>query len=59
VVLVTEPGRSLGRTDVERAIGAPVVADVAVDPQVARAVDAGLLLHRLPRGLARDLARAA
>jgi MinD-like ATPase involved in chromosome partitioning or flagellar assembly len=59
VVLVTEPGRSLGRADVERAVGAPVVADVAVDPQVARAVDAGLLLHRLPRGLARDLARAA
>jgi hypothetical protein len=59
VVLVTEPGRSLGRRDVERAVGAPVIADVAVDPQVARAVDAGLLVRRLPRGLARDLAHAA
>jgi hypothetical protein len=59
VVLVTEPGRSLGRTDVERAVGAPVVAEVAVDPQVARAVDAGLLHHRVPRGLAKDLASAA
>ena len=59
VVLVTEPGRALGRSDVERAVGAPVVAEVAVDPQVARAVDAGLLTSRLPRGLARDLARAA
>ena len=59
VVLVTEPGRSLGRHDVEDCVGAPVVAEVALDPAVARAVDAGLLAVRLPRGLARDLARAA
>jgi len=59
IVLLTEPGRALGRGDVERAVGAPVVAEVAVDPQVARAVDAGLLTSRLPRGFARDLARAA
>jgi len=59
VVLVTEPGRSLTRLDVEDCIGAPVVAEVAVDPTVARAVDAGLLASRLPRGLARDLGHAA
>lgn len=59
VVLLTEPGRSLTRRDVEEAVGAPVVAEVAVDPQVARAVDAGLLATRLPRGLAKELARAA
>jgi hypothetical protein len=59
VVLLTEPGRALGRADVERAVGAPVVADVAVDPQVARAVDAGMLGRRLPAGLAKDLGRAA
>jgi hypothetical protein len=59
VVLLTEPGRSLTRRDVEDALGAPVVAEVAVDPQVARAVDAGLLATRLPRGLAKELARAA
>jgi hypothetical protein len=59
VVLITEPGRALGRTDVERTVGAPVVAEVAVDPQVSRAVDAGLLTTRLPRNLARDFARAA
>ena len=59
IVLLTEPGRALGRVDVERAVGAPVVAEVAVDPQVARAVDAGLLTSRLPRAFARDLARAA
>lgn len=59
VVLLTEPGRSLSRLDVEDCIGAPVVAEVAVDPAVARAVDAGLLAARLPRGLARELGRAA
>lgn len=59
IVLLTEPGRSLTRLDVEDCVGAPVVAEVAVDPIVARAVDAGLLAARLPRGLARELARAA
>ncbi len=59
IVLLTEPGRSLTRIDVEDCIGAPVVAEVTVDPVVARAVDAGLLAARLPRGLARELGRAA
>jgi MinD-like ATPase involved in chromosome partitioning or flagellar assembly len=59
IVLLHEPGRALGRVDVERTVGAPVVAEVAVDPQVSRAVDAGLLTARLPRSLARDVARAA
>ena len=59
VVLLTEAGRSLSRRDVEDCIGAPVVAEVSVDPAVARAVDAGLLATRLPRGLVRELGRAA
>ena len=59
VVLVTEPGRALDRDDVERVVGAPVRAEVALDPAVARAVDAGLLAHRLPRGLERSLRHAA
>lgn len=59
VVLLSEPGRSLSRRDVEDCLGAPVVAEVAVDPLVARAVDAGLLASRLPRSLARELDRAA
>ncbi|MEO7573313.1 MAG: hypothetical protein ABIX10_12850 [Acidimicrobiales bacterium] len=59
VVLLTEPGRSLTRRDVEDCLGAPVSAEVAVDPQVARAVDAGLLATRLPRGLAKELGRVA
>ncbi len=59
VVLVTEPGRALGRSDVEHVVGAPVRAEVAVDPAVARAVDAGVLANRLPRGLERALRKAA
>jgi MinD-like ATPase involved in chromosome partitioning or flagellar assembly len=59
VVLVTEPGRSLGRRDVENVLGAPVRAEIELDPLVARAVDAGLLATRLPRGLHRALRDAA
>lgn len=55
IVLVTEPGRALSGRDVERALGAPVVAEVQYDPAVARAVDAGLLASRLPRPLAQQL----
>ena len=59
VVLLTEPGRALTRADVAEVVGVPVVAEVALDPAVARAVDAGLLPVRLPRGLARALAQVA
>ena len=53
VVLVNEQGRALGRRDVEDVLGVPVRAEVDVDAGVARAVDAGLLAHRVPRGLER------
>lgn len=56
VVLVTEPGRALTATDVEAVLTAPVVAEIAIDPAVARTIDAGLLAARLPRTLARSLA---
>jgi hypothetical protein len=59
VILVTEPGRSLGRSDVEEVLGVPIRAVVGVDPAVARAVDAGVLPARLPRGLERSLRHAA
>lgn len=59
VVLVSEHGRALRTVDVETAIGAPVVASVAIDPAVARAVDAGLLTARLPRIMQRELRGAA
>ena len=59
VVLVCEPGRTLRGADVERSIGAPVVASVSVDVAVSRAVDAGLLAARVPRLLQRELRSAA
>lgn len=59
VVLVCEPGRALGRLDVERVLDVPVVAQVEVEPSVARTVDAGLLATRLPRSLGRSLRGAA
>jgi hypothetical protein len=55
VVLVDEPGRSVTAGDVEQALGTPVVARVRVTEHVARAVDAGLLVSRLPRTLVDDL----
>lgn len=55
VVVVTEPWRALTSTDVADVVGAPVVAEIAVEGSVARAVDAGLLATRLPRLLDRAL----
>ena len=55
VVLVHEADRALTATDVEVAVGAPVLARIEVDAAVARAVDAGLLGGRPPRGLDRVL----
>jgi hypothetical protein len=59
IVLITEPGRSLRRSDVEASIGAPVVLELPSDPAVARAVDTGLLVSRLPRLLRHELRAAA
>ncbi len=57
VIVVTEPGRCLSKLDIERALGLDVVAELPWDPGVARAVDAGLLLARLPTSIARPLER--
>ncbi|MDP9419577.1 MAG: hypothetical protein M3P53_05435 [Actinomycetota bacterium] len=59
IILVREPGRSLGRRDVEEVVGAPVRAEIDVDPAIARAVDAGLWPLRLPRSVQRALRHAA
>lgn len=59
VVVVREPGRALSDQAVAATARAPVVASIAVDPAVARAVDAGLLLARLPRGFAEVLRKVA
>ena len=45
----------LRAVDIEHSIGAPVVAQLEIDPAVARAVDAGLLANRLPLGMLRGL----
>jgi hypothetical protein len=58
VVLIGEPGRAMTSGDVEHALGVPVVAEARLDPAVARAVDAGLLIARLPRSLVLSLRRA-
>jgi len=55
VVLVAEGGRALGRAEVQQVVGAPVVAELPVDPSIARAIDAGVLASRLPRLLERSL----
>lgn len=59
LLVVRDPGRALTGADLEAAIGAPVLAELAVDPAVARAVDAGLLHSRRPRGLAGALGAVA
>lgn len=52
VVVVREAARALTAADVGRALGVPVLAELAVDPAVARAVDAGMLVARFPRSFA-------
>ena len=59
VILVDEPGRQMRSRDVERCLGAPVVATVSADPAIARAVDAGLLAARLPWAMGRELRAVA
>jgi hypothetical protein len=59
VVLVEEPGRALRARDIEASLGVPVVATVLLDPAIARAVDAGLLLARLPSGFRNAVRLAA
>lgn len=60
-VVVEEPGRSLGPADVAEVLGCPLLATIPVVPGVSRAVDAGLLIPRLPKPLfppLRSLARS-
>ncbi len=59
IILVSEVGRALREVDVEAAVGAPILANVSLDPQIARCVDAGLMAARLPRMIRRDLDAAA
>jgi hypothetical protein len=49
LVLVMEPGRALSERDVSDVLGIPVAATIAIDPAVARTIDAGILTSRLAR----------
>ncbi|MEZ5377139.1 MAG: hypothetical protein R2733_11585 [Acidimicrobiales bacterium] len=53
VVVIAEPHRALTTADVESVLGAPVVATIPYEPQIFRAVDAGLLVRRMPGTLRR------
>lgn len=54
-VLVREPGRSLDHRDITQVLGLPMLAQVDLDPAVARSVDAGLLTRTPHRALERSL----
>ncbi len=53
VVIVEEQGRALGAREVADVLGVPVLASVPVRASIARVVDAGVLVARLPDSLAR------
>jgi len=57
LVVVQEPGRSLGPADVAQVLGRPVTARIPYRMAVARAVDAGVLPNRLPEPLSRASAQ--
>lgn len=57
VVLLREAGRSLKESDVASALNVAVVARLDVSAEIARAIDAGLLEHRMPSSLRRALAK--
>jgi hypothetical protein len=57
VVLVEEPGRGLGRSDIADVLDRPVLARVPWRPGVGRAVDAGVLVARPVDGLDREICR--
>jgi cellulose biosynthesis protein BcsQ len=55
IVVVEEQGRALGMREVADVLGVPVLATVSVRAAIARVVDAGVLVARLPDGLARPV----
>jgi len=59
VLLLDEVGRALRPRDIERSLAAPIVGRLPIDPKVARAVDAGLLVSRPPHTIRRGLRRIA
>ena len=57
IVLIAEPGRALGRKEIEHATGLPVVCEIPFDAAISRTVDAGLLACRTPSQLSKPLER--
>ena len=55
-ILLNEPGRALTPNDVAAVLKTSVRAELPVDNTISRAVDAGLLAHRVPRALDEALA---
>ena len=53
LVVVQDPGRTIGSREVGDVLGVPVLATVPVRSAIARVVDAGVLVSRLPDQLAR------
>ncbi len=51
LVLVDEPGRSLGAGDFATVAGRRILAQIPQLPEIARSVDAGILLRRRPERL--------
>ena len=58
MVVVSEPGRALTTSDCEWAVDAKAVTTVHVDPDIARAVDAGMLTE-VPNKVLRNVGRIA
>lgn len=59
VVVVREPDRMLSTRDVAELLEVPVALELAVEPRIARAVDAGLLQRPLPRRVRAAVRRVA
>lgn len=59
VILIEEPGRALSSDDIEASLGVPVVATILADPKIARAVDSGLIVSRLPHACLVELRAAS
>ncbi len=55
VLMIDEPHRALGARDIAAIIELPVLGTVAYSPEVARAIDAGVVLRRAPEALFRPL----
>lgn len=57
VVMINEPGRALGRREVADVLEMTVWAQVPVRDTIARAIDAGVLMSRMPDPLKQEMDR--